>query len=222
MAIITISRQVGSGSEEIASQVAKLLGYRHFDKRLMIKVAAEMGLSENEVVDFSEEHFQAAGFLDRLLGRHSQTVVRVSTRKRDSTGAETLTMEQLDEAFCINLIETAIQAAYEQGKLVILGRGGQAILKNKPGVFHVRIVAPLDVRVRRIQAEKKGFTAEGARDWATEQDRKTAEYLKRFFGIRWDNPMLYHLVINTGKVEPWLAAKFIANAVTQLGPTPVV
>jgi cytidylate kinase len=47
MAIITISRQVGSGSDEIASQVAKLLGYRYFDKRLMIQVAAEMGLSES-------------------------------------------------------------------------------------------------------------------------------------------------------------------------------
>ena len=74
MAIITISRQVGSGSEEIASQVAKLLGYRQFDKRLMIQAAAEMGLSESEVVDFSEENYKTAGFLDRLLGRRSQTV----------------------------------------------------------------------------------------------------------------------------------------------------
>jgi cytidylate kinase len=222
MAIITISRQIGSGSTEIAAQVARLLGYRHFDKRLMIKMAAEAGLSESEVVDFSEEHYKVAGFLDRLLGRRSQPVARVSTRKRDSTGADTLTIDQLDAASCVDLVRTVMQAAYEQGNLVIQGRGGQAILRNKADVFHVRIVAPLDVRVSRIEAEKKVITAQEARQWAIEQDRKTAAYLKRFFGIRWDDPLLYHMVINTGKVEPPLAAQFIANAVTQLEPAPAV
>jgi cytidylate kinase len=222
MAIITISRQVGSGGKEIANQVANLLGYRLFDKQLMSKVAAEMGLSESEVIDFSEAHYKAPGFLDRLFGRRSQPVAKISTRKRDSTGAEAITMEQLDEAFCVELVRTTIQAAYEQGNLIILGRGGQAILKDRPDVFHVRIAAPLEVRVRRIQAEKKGIIAEDAREWATEQDRKTAEYLKRFFEIRWDDPMLYHLEINTGKVEPGSAARIIANAVTQLESALVV
>jgi cytidylate kinase len=222
MAVITISRQVGSGSQEIAAQVAKLLGYRQFDKRLLVKVAAEMGLSESEVVDFSEEHYKAAGFLDRLLGRRAEAVAKVATRKRDSTGAEVITVEKLNEASCVDLVRTAIQAAYTQGNFVILGRGGQAILKDGPEVFHVRIAAPLDVRVRRIQADHKGFSAEAAEEWAAEQDRKTAAYLKQFFGIRWDDPLLYHMVINTGKVEPWLAARFIANAVTQSEPTPAV
>ena len=220
MTIITISRQVGSGSEEIASQVAKLLGYRQFDKRLMIQTAVEMGLSESEVVDFSEENYKAASFLDRLLGRRSQTVTKVSTRKRDSTGAEALSMEQLDEAFCLDLIRTTIRAAYEQNNMVILGRGGQAILQDMPDVFHVRVVAPLEIRLERIQREKKGFAAAGAREWILEQDRKTTEYLKRFFGIRWDDPMLYHMVINTGKLEPWLAAQAIANAIKQVQPAP--
>jgi cytidylate kinase len=180
MAVITISRQVGSGSQEIATQVAK------------------------------------------LLGRRSEAVAKIATRKRDSTGAEVLTVEKLNEASCVDLIRTAIQAAHRQGNFVILGRGGQAILKDKPDLFHVRITAPLDVRVRRIQAEHRGFSAEAAEEWAAEQDRKTAAYLKQFFGIRWDDPLLYHMVINTGKIEPWLAARFIANAVTQSEPTPAV
>ena len=66
MAVITISRQAGSsGNEEIATRVAELLGYRYFDKRLMAKVAAEVGLSENEVVDFSEENYKVVSFLVR-------------------------------------------------------------------------------------------------------------------------------------------------------------
>ena len=222
MAIVTISRQVGSGSRQIATEVANLLGFRFFDKRLMIQVATEVGLSENEVVDFSEEHYKAGGFLERLFGYQSHVVARVSTRQRDNTGAETLSAQSLNEAYCIDLIRTTIRAAYKQDNVVILGRGSQAILQDMPNVFHVRVVAPLDVRVRRIQTEDKGLSTQKARDWAVAQDQKTAQYLKRFFGIRWDDPMLYHLVINTDKLKPQSAAEFIAQAVTHLEPAPIL
>ncbi len=220
MSIITISRQVGSGSEQVATRIAELLGYRYFDKSLMTQVAAEIGLSENEVVDFSEGHYKAVTFVERLLGSRSHIVAQVSTRRRDSTGAETLSMEQLNEAYCIDLIRTTIRAAYERGNVVILGRGGQAILQDLPGVFHVRIEAPMEARILRMQAEKR-MSAAAAREWAIEQDRLTAEYLSRFFRIRWDDSTLYHLVINTGKLELEIAAQFIASAITQLQPKPV-
>lgn len=155
-----------------------------------------------------------SGFLDRLLGRHPQTGLKIPIRQRDGTGAESLTVEQLDEAVCVDLIQAAIQAAYQQGNVVILGRGSQAILQGKPHAFHVRIVAPLDDRVRRIMGEHHELTRVEAKNWAIRQDRKTAEYLKRFFGIAWEEPTLYHLIINVGKLEPWQAAKIIAEAVT--------
>jgi cytidylate kinase len=50
MAVITISRQIGSGGEEIAQQVCEALRYRYFDKQLLIEAAAESGLArEHEV-----------------------------------------------------------------------------------------------------------------------------------------------------------------------------
>jgi cytidylate kinase len=55
MAVITISRQYGSPGNEIAVRVCEILGYHYFDKRLMAQVASEVGLSEQEIVDFSEE-----------------------------------------------------------------------------------------------------------------------------------------------------------------------
>jgi cytidylate kinase len=213
MTVVTISRQSGTGSREIATEVAKLLGYRHFDKWSIVKVTAEMGLSENEVVDFSEEDYQVSGFLDHLLGRHPQVGLKIPIRTRDGAGAESLTVEQLDEAVCLDLIQAAIQAAYRQGNVVILGRGSQAILQGKPHSFHVRIVAPLEDRVRRIMGQHEELTRTEAQNWAIRQDRKTAEYLKHFFGIYWEDPTLYHLVINVGKLEPWQAAKIIADTV---------
>lgn len=213
MTVITISRQRGTGSREIATEVAKLLGYRHFDKWSIVKVAAEMGLSESEVIDFSEEDYQVSGFLERLLGRHPQTGPKIPIHKRDGAGTETITVEQLDEAVCVDLIQAAVQAAYQQGEMVILGRGSQAILQGKPKTFHVRIVAPLDDRVRRIMVEHEEFTRTDAQNWAIRQDRKISEYLKHFYDISWEDPTLYHLVINVGKLEPWQAAKIITDAV---------
>ena len=56
MAVITISREVGSGGDQIARRLCELLGYRHFDKTLMAQVAKEQGVSDTEVVDFSEDN----------------------------------------------------------------------------------------------------------------------------------------------------------------------
>lgn len=222
MTVVTISRQNGTGSREIAAQVARLLGYRHFDKWSIIKVAAEMGLSESEVIDFSEDDYQVSGFLDRLLGRNPQSGLKIPILKRDSVGAESLTIEQLDQEVCVDLVRAAVEAAYQQGNMVILGRGSQAILQGKPHAFHVRIVAPMDDRVRRIMGEQDGFTRADARDWAISHDRKTAEYLRHFFDVSWEDLTLYHLVLNVGKLEPAQAARIIADAVTVIQRSPVL
>ncbi|MCZ7541037.1 MAG: cytidylate kinase-like family protein [Anaerolineae bacterium] len=82
---------------------------------------------------------------------------------------------------------------------MIVGRGGQAILQDIPNVLHVRVTAPEGARIARLQ-KIEGLGVEAAQQKIARQDRATAEYLGRFFGIRWDDPALYHLVINTGKV----------------------
>lgn len=55
MAVITMSRQYGSGGDEIAVRVCELLGYRYFDKALMAQIAAETALWEGPIVDYSED-----------------------------------------------------------------------------------------------------------------------------------------------------------------------
>jgi cytidylate kinase len=209
MAVVTISRQVGSAGEEIANRVCELLGYQYFDKTLMTRVAAEVGLSEREVIDFSEDDYRVKGFLQRMFG--SRVAARVTTRTRDARGAETLTVEQLNEAECVSLVRSTVLAAHKQGDVVIVGRGGQAILQDMPDVFHVRIEAPMEARIRRMQ-EQEAYSADEAQQRLVRRDQASAEYLRQFFGIRWDDATLYHLVINTGKWEPEAAAQLIVNA----------
>jgi cytidylate kinase len=207
MSVITISRQAGSGGDDVANRVCQLLGYRHFDKGLVARAARESGLSDHEVVDFSEENYQVRSFLDRLFGRKT-SVAQVRVWKEDVSGARTTEEIALSEEAAVSLMQKAIQAACDIGQIVIVGRGGQALLKDRPNVLNVRIVAPMEDRIQRIKEqlkhERQSFQADidirrEAQDYITSHDAASADYLKRFYGIDWDDPTLYHLVLNTGR-----------------------
>jgi cytidylate kinase len=222
MAVITISRQYGSGGDEIAVRICQELGCRAFDKRMMAQVASEMGLSEREIVDFSEANYKVRGFLERLFGRRSARVVaEAGAWTQDTSGARAVQVEQLDEEWCVRMVRTTIQAAYERDNVVIVGRGGQAILQDKPGVLHVRLQAPLDARILRVRYQETvglapEFQQRAAHDLVADRDRAGAEYLQRFYDVDWADPSLYHMVLDTKKwgIEP--CVQLIVQAVSYL------
>lgn len=218
MAVITFSRQYGSGGDEIAGRVAELLGYRIFDKSLMVKMAAEVGLSEQEIVDFSEADHRSQTFLDRLLGR-STTVGYVRTWTEDIRGVRKPSEIRLTDAQAVTMVRGVIEAAYRNGKVVIVGRGGQAILRGRPDVLHVRVEAPLEHRVARLVA-RNGLDAMEAERVIEERDRAARDYVMRFYDLDPADSMHYHLVINTGLLDTETAAQVIALAVQQMRPVP--
>ncbi len=211
MPVITISRQYGSGGDAIGKHVCEALGYSYFDKNLMARVATETGISESDIVDMPEHAYKLRGFFDKLLGRRRSA----AEAWKEATGKEILPLEALDEARSVNLIKNTVLEAHKHDNVVIVGRGGQAILREQPGVLHVRIIAPLGARVLRVQsAENVGLDEATAR--VKHRDEAAAAYLERFFDIDWDNPLLYHLIINTGKWETEDAVQIILNALAHL------
>ena len=219
MAVITISRQFGSGGDEVAARVCEMMTYRYFDKRLMAQVAAEVGLSEDEIVDFSEDTYKVQGFLDRLLGR--RRAARVAAQEHglpvNIEGGQVKEAEKIDDAYSLNLTQSTVYAAYQRGNVVIVGRGGQALLKDKEDVLHVRIEAPYGDRVRRLR-DRENYSPGGAKDMAVKHDRASAEYLKRFYDIDWSDSSLYDLIINTAKFGPKAAASLVVSALGVIGP----
>ena len=215
MAVITISRQYGSGGNEIALLVCELLGYRYFDKYLMTRLATEAGLAPSEVVDFSEDNYKVRSFLDRLLNRKPRVVARVGTWGEVTTGSKIEKVEELDELRSVAFIQSIIQAVYKLDDIVIVGRGGQAILKDKPNVLHVRIEAPLNDRDLRVHEQEKVSLA-AAQDIVVKHDRAAADYLRRFHDIDWADPAHYDLVLNTHKLGIEGGAQLIVNAVKNL------
>lgn len=216
MTVITISRQYGSGGDEIAVRLSQMLGYRYFNKELMSRIATEVGLSPTEIVDFSEDNYEMRGFLERLFNWHSpHMVAHPGSWVEDARGAKTEKVADLDEAQSIAFIQNTIQAAYKQDNVVILGRGGQAILREMPDVLHVRIEAPLNVRDKRVH-EQQHVSLAMAQDIVVNHDRAAADYLKRFYDIDWADSTYYDLVINTSKLSIEAAAHLIAEAVRYL------
>ena len=217
MAVITISRQYGSGGDEIARRVCELLAYGYFDKLLLAYTASKVGLSEREIVDFSEDNYRVRSLLDHLIvgWRSPHTIAQTDIWKEELLGDASRAISVLNEAQSVALVRQALQTAYRHDNMVIVGRGGQVVLADQPNVLHVRIEAPLAVRVEQLQA-RENISPADARDRALEHDQTSAEYLKHFYQVDWSDPLLYHLIINTGTLGLEAAARLIVKAVDHL------
>lgn len=218
MAAITISRQYGSGGRKVALKVSELLGWPVFDKRLMIDVASEVGLLPADVIDFTEDDYKVKNFWDRLLGSSggSQPTSAASPMQitYNPAMATTFTSEEMDEEGAVLLVNRAIMCAYERGNVIIVGRGGQVILQDEPDVLHVRVRAPMNVRMRRL-AEYERIPAQDTLAIAQRHDKAAIEYMRTYFEVEWNDPNLYHMVINSGKLSTNAIASLIVASANQ-------
>ncbi len=119
MAIITISRQMGSGGIPIAEKVAEKLGYTLVNGDTILKVADQYGLSVEslELADEKPPHFS-----ETLDSKHESA---------------------------LKLIELIILDFALKGNVIIYGRGGQDLLAEIRSVLRVRVIAPFEERVER-------------------------------------------------------------------------
>lgn len=226
MSVITISRQYGSGGDEIAEIICQNTGYQLFDKHLLARAAFEAGISDQEVIDYSEDNYKVKHFLARLFGI-SRPIAQLRIWKEGKDGVRIAEEVQLNEEHALSLVRKAVEYAYEIGNIVIVGRGGQIILKDKPEVIHVRIEADIEDRLVRVRSHPAQITQtfsdsvearRAAQNIIDTFDTGSADYLKRFYGVDWSDPMLYHLIINTSKLSIEQAANLITEATQHFIP----
>lgn len=101
-----------------------------------------------------------------------------------------------------------------EGNVVIVGRAGQAILHGVAGVLHVRLYAPFALRVERV-ASRHNVSIETAHSQVQASDQARKRYLKRYYQIRWDDPDLYDLMVNTANLDVSTAAAAICELVVR-------
>jgi len=202
---VTISRQAGCGALVVAEKLAKLLQahsakgtppWTVFDRNLMDKVLEDHHLPARLAQFLPEERAsQLQDILDDLFGWRpaSGTVVQHTS-------------------------ETILHLA-EMGHVILIGRGATVITAKLPKVFHVRLVAPLEKRIEHAQEFYK-MSKKAAHDFILREDGGRKRYLNKYFNARIDDPLLYHLIINTGLVSYDEAARMIADAMVNHSPSP--
>jgi len=195
---VTVSRQAGCGALKVAEKLAALLQrdappdappWTVFDRNLMEKVLEDHNLPAR---------------LARFLPEDRMTELQDITDELFGLRPPSWTMIQ-------QVSETILKLA-ELGNAILIGRGGNVITAKLPHVIHVRLVAPLEVRLEHCQTSYD-MTARAARDFCQREDEGRRRYLKKYFQADVDDSLLYHLIINTGLVSYDTAARLIADTV---------
>jgi cytidylate kinase len=219
MVAITISREFGSDGRTVAKQVADALGYENVDKELLVEVArkAQVPVSEVERFDEQPEHsalrilrkFLTPGYADTLTGLSEYEWWATATVPDLSKSHQALTA--LDEEVYVKLTSEVIIQLAEQGHVVLLGRGSQALLAERKNVLHVRVVATRDFKLEIVK-EREGLEGDAALKRMKEMDDRRKTYIKRHYNVDWADPRLYHLIVNTGYLGVDRASEVIVAA----------
>jgi cytidylate kinase len=184
MAVITISREFGSEGSLIAEKTAQALGYHLADKNTLERVLNEYGLME-----FDRMYESIPSFWDRFDAHQ---------------------MERRN--ILIDMLNKAIRALAHHGNIVIVGRGGFAVLAGLADVLHVRIQAPMPMRIRRAMEDPLIAEPSRAELKAKECDRIQKAFVESVYGAQWDSVKSFDLVIDTGKISSDRASAWIVEA----------
>jgi len=182
--IITIEREYGSGGGEIAQALAKQLGWKLWDQ-LLTEEIARLAECPKAVVERREER------TDPLYYRLFKSFLRGSYE--GSINAHKLKL--VDSESILKITERVVQHAAKTGNSVIVGRGSQQFLKNRPDTLRVFLYAPRGDKVRRLLA--RGKSEEEAEQLVDTIDKERSDFVQKYFNVEWPDRAIYHSMINT-------------------------
>lgn len=197
---ITISRQTGAGSKPVCEKLIQIMDeysefegvkWAFFDRNLIEKVLEDLHLP-GQISSFMQEgkykHLNAA--VNELLGLKPAewTIIHKTT-------------------------DIILQLA-RMGNVVIVGRGANIITAKLKNTFHIRLIASLEKRVEHIK-DLMGFTEKEALNYIRQEDENRKKYLKSYFHVDVDDPLLYNMTVNTDLLTHKGTAYLIAEAVVQ-------
>jgi cytidylate kinase len=87
----------------------------------------------------------------------------------------------------------------ERGEAILVGRGGSCFLRDCLGAFHVRLMAPLPIRLRRVM-EYRWVRESVAKKLIAQADAQRKSFYENYFGADWSSPLEYHLTVNSGRL----------------------
>jgi len=238
MTVITLSRQLGSHGEEIATAVALELGLRLIDAAMINQTAKKAGVPPVALAEL--EHEGERSLVNQVLkalrtmpnlksmappapsaaNESGEAGAEVSNVAMPFAGIFSPTVPPISASLdsYLRMVGMVIRGLARQGNVLIVGRGGQVLLRNHPGILHVQVVAPQPYRIEVVMA-RLGLNKRRAQGRVRSSDRARSDYIRRYHNANWLEPTLYHVVINTGRVPVTTATELIISAYKAIRPT---
>jgi cytidylate kinase len=188
---ISISKQWGSGSRELARRLADELQWQWFDKQILTAIADHTHSCE-QILHRLDEH--AIGSINDYV---SQMVVS----------------EDPGQATYLHQMVRVVMGLAKQGNAIIVGRGANFFLDPRFGL-RVRLVAPLEKRVARVAADE-GRSLDSARSEIEQNDAQQAAFIRQVFGRDINDPLGFDIVVNTGDLDEDTGMRAILAALRQ-------
>ena len=201
MAVITISRQYGAGGKTLGKMIAEDLDYEFADSAIVTRVAEMANVSTHWVETVENE---AGGKLSRFITRMVSKPL-VDRILKDERG-------YIDEEIYLDYLVLIIAQIADEGNAVILGRGSQYILNDHPDAFHILMIDAFENRVRFMR-EHYALSDNRATRVVKGEDKRRNALFQKLGKTDYDDPFLYHLVLNMSKISLEEARKIVCNLV---------
>jgi cytidylate kinase len=202
MAVITISRQFGAGGKTLALKLTEALNYEIAHEVIIEQLAEKAKLSEDGVRAFEVEEEVDS----------SQSSATVSSGRKFMDRIFETQRKYMDGQTYLKLLYEIVPKVAEQDNIIILGRGSQFILKDRPNTYHVLLVAEYQDRVKFMQ-QQYGLSEEEARQAVDKQSKRRLKLMKVFHSEDYDQPVHYNLVVNMSKVNMNQALEIVTELV---------
>lgn len=226
MTVIAIEGRAGSGMVDVGRAVAEEMGLDFVDRLLLAEIARRVGATVEAVHDSTlrtpGRGERIVSLVQRMLERSSVAGAGgdpyfgpgadalISRPYAEMTDSPVTSAQELDERHFISTTAEVIRDVAEAGNAVIVSRGAAAILRDRPEVLRVGLVAREPDRARRILRRFQFESLEVAEQYITHADAAQARYFERAFDTSPLDPFLYHVMWNLSEVsDEWAAARII-------------
>lgn len=184
---VTVSRQPGTGADSFAHRLAQRLNevggphWTAWDRELLEKVSAEQGISKEilKIIDERPHSWMDSLLQDLAIEDDTPEAIEVRARKH---------------------IMMAVRALAAAGHAIIVGQGGVFVTEGMPGGIHVRLVAPLDHRIKYI-AERDKISADTAAKHIANTEHNRAWFYRRYWPSRSMAPETFMVTLNSAELS---------------------
>ena len=112
-------------------------------------------------------------------------------------------------------VQTALAEWCTRGDLVYHGLSGHHLLKGLPGIFRIRLIAPMESRIKALMESHPMMTVSQAEDFIKDVDQDRSRWVKVMYGADVTDPSLYDLTINLRTHTIESACATVVTAVAQ-------